>query len=53
MLYSVLGVLDEQKDAVIAHLAKFFERRTERKNSDVCYDVTTYSFESTKWGELR
>ena len=53
VLYSVLGVLDEQKDAVIAHLAKFFERRTERKNSDVCYDVTTYSFESTKWGELR
>ena len=53
VLYDVLGVLSAQKEAVIEHLAGFFERNTLRKGSEAYYDVTTYAFESTRWGELR
>lgn len=53
VLYSVLDVLSEQKDAVVQHLADFFEKKTNRKGPEAYYDVTTYSFESARWGELR
>lgn len=53
VLYGVLDVLSEQKEAVISHLARFFERKTKRNGPEAFYDVTTYAFESTRWGELR
>lgn len=53
VLYTVLDVLCEYKDELVKHLSRFFRKRTNRKNDVACYDVTTYSFESTKWGELR
>jgi transposase len=53
VLYGVLDVLSEQKEAVIEHLANFFEKKTSRKGPEAYYDVTTYAFESTRWGELR
>lgn len=53
VLYGVLDVLSNQKDAVIRHLADFFEKKTNRKGPEAYYDVTTYAFESTRWGELR
>lgn len=53
VLYDVLDVLSEQKEAVVNHLADFFESKTNRKGPEAYYDVTTYSFESTRWGELR
>ena len=52
-MYDVLDVLESSKDNLIAHLAKFFEKNTSRSNGRAYYDVTTYSFESTRWGELR
>lgn len=52
-LYDLLDVLDASKDELIYHLAKFFEKNTNRKSNRGYYDVTTYSFESTRWGELR
>ena len=52
-LYDVLDVLDASKEELIAHLAKFFEKNTNRKSNRGYYDVTTYAFESTRWGELR
>ena len=52
-LYDVLDVLDISKDPLIAHLAKFFEKNTDRQSGRAYYDVTTYAFESTRWGELR
>lgn len=52
-LYDVLDVLDTAKDSLVEHLAKFFEKNTDRKSGRAYYDVTTYSFESTRWGELR
>lgn len=52
-LYDVLDVLDVCKDPLIAHLAKFFEKYTDRQSGRAYYDVTTYAFESTRWGELR
>ncbi len=53
VLYGVLDVLAEQKEAVIAHLCAFFEKKTDRRGPDTYLDVTTYDFESTRWGELR
>ena len=53
VLYNSLDVLSNQKDDVIRHLANFFEKRTNRKGPEAYYDVTTYVFESTRWGELR
>lgn len=53
VLYGVLDVLSEQKEALVQHLADFFEKKTNRKGPEAYYDVTTYSFESTRWGELR
>ncbi|WP_128425465.1 IS1634 family transposase [Gudongella oleilytica] len=52
-MYDVLDVLDSCKDDLIAHLCRFFEKNTNRDNGRAYYDVTTYSFESTRWGELR
>lgn len=53
VLYGVLDVLAEQKEAIVQHLADFFEKKTNRSGSEAYYDVTTYAFESTRWGELR
>lgn len=53
VLYDVLDVLATQKEAIIYHLADFFKRKTSRKGPEAYYDVTTYAFESTRWGELR
>lgn len=53
VFYQVLGTLAEQKDAVIEHLCAFFEKNSTRSGPQAYYDVTTYAFESTKWGELR
>ncbi len=53
LLYDVLNVLSEQKEAVIEHLADFFQKKTNRQGPEAYYDVTTYAFESTRWGELR
>jgi transposase len=53
VLYGVLDVLSNQKEAVIKHLADFFEKKTSRSGPEAYYDVTTYAFESTRWGELR
>ena len=53
VLYDVLDVLSNQKEAIIRHLADFFEKRTSRSGPEAYYDVTTYAFESTRWGELR
>ena len=53
VMYAVLDVLCEYKGELVGHLGRFFRKRTTRKDDVACYDVTTYSFESTKWGELR
>jgi len=53
VFYSVLDVLSEQKEALVEHLCTFFKKKTTRKEDIACYDVTTYAFESTKWGTLR
>lgn len=53
LLYDVLDVLSEQKESIVEHIAKFFSKKTLRKPEETYYDVTTYSFESTRWGELR
>lgn len=53
VLYDVLDILSEQKSAVVEHLSHFFERKTSRQGPEAFYDVTTYAFESTRWGELR
>ncbi len=53
VLYDVLDVLSNQKEEVVRQLADFFERRTCRSGPEAYYDVTTYAFESTRWGELR
>lgn len=53
VFYGVLDVLAEQKETVITHLCAFFEKRTDRRGTDTYLDVTTYAFESTRWGELR
>lgn len=53
VLYDVLDILSEQKPAVVEHLSRFFERKTNRQGPEAFYDVTTYAFESTRWGELR
>lgn len=46
-------VLDEYKHDIIEHLYSFFEENTNRSLEECYYDVTTYSFESVKEGELR
>lgn len=53
VLYDVLGVLAQQKETLVKHLADFFEKKTNRQGTEAYYDVTTYAFESTRWGELR
>lgn len=53
VLYTALDILSEHKNELVDHLASFFRKKTTRKEDIACYDVTTYSFESTKWGELR
>ncbi len=51
-LNDTLEALDQSKGALIKHLGKFFSKNTNRDTSNAYYDVTTYSFESTPWGEL-
>jgi transposase len=53
VFYSVLDVLSEHKQSLVDHLCRVFGQKTNRSTDTACYDVTTYSFESTKWGELR
>ncbi|ETA80301.1 hypothetical protein T472_0212125 [Youngiibacter fragilis 232.1] len=53
VLYNVLDVLALKKDSIIRHLADFFEKKTDRSGPEAFYNVTTYAFESTRWGELR
>ena len=53
VLYDVLDVLSKEKESVIQHLSNFFEKKTNRQGPQAYYDVTTYAFESTRWGELR
>lgn len=53
VFYEVLDVLSNQKEAVIQHLCHFFEKKTDRNGPNAYYDVTTYAFESQRWGELR
>jgi len=53
VFYQVLGVLAEHKTALIGHLASYSEKHTQRERAHAFYDVTTYAFESTKWGDLR
>lgn len=53
VFYQVLDVLAEHKTALIEHLAVYSEKHTQRERAHAFYDVTTYAFESTKWGELR
>lgn len=53
VFYQVLNTLSQQKEAIIERLNRFFERNTNRQGPEAYYDVTTYAFESTKWGELR
>jgi hypothetical protein len=53
LLYSTLDVLADKKEDIIKHLSRFFEKNTERSKNEAYYDVTTYSFESTRFGELR
>ncbi|NMA50089.1 MAG: IS1634 family transposase [Tissierellia bacterium] len=53
VLYGVLDVLSNEKESIIQHLANFFEKKTNRQGPQAYYDVTTYAFESTRWGELR
>ena len=53
VFYQVLNTLSQQKEAVIERLNRFFEKNTDRQGPEAYYDVTTYAFESTKWGELR
>jgi transposase len=53
VFYQVLDVLAGHKSALIEHLAAYSERNTQRERAHAFYDVTTYAFESTKWGELR
>lgn len=52
-LYTVLGVLAASKESLVSHLSEFFSRKTARDTEHAFYDVTTYAFESTRWGELR
>ena len=53
VFYDVLDVLANQKEAIVEHLCSFFAKKTARHGPEAFYDVTTYHFESTKWGELR
>jgi transposase len=53
VFYQVLDILSQHKEAVIERLNRFFEKNTNRQGPEAYYDVTTYAFESTRWGELR
>ncbi len=53
VLYSVLDVFVDAKEALLTHLSKFFQKNTSRKMDTVSYDVTNYYFESQKPGEFR
>ena len=53
VFYQVLDMLSLHKEAIIGQLNRFFEKNTNRQGSEAYYDVTTYAFESTRWGELR
>ncbi len=53
VLYSVLDVFADNREALLKHLSKFFLKNTSRNMDTVSYDVTNYYFESQKPGELR
>lgn len=51
--YQALDRLSELKDEVVQQLGMFFQTHTTRQGPMAYYDVTTYSFESVRQGELR
>lgn len=51
--YQALDVLAQLKEPLEAHCHRFFKRKAGRTGGPVCYDVTTYAFESVRQGELR
>ncbi len=53
VLYSVLDVFADNREELLKHLSKFFQKNTSRKMDTVSYDVTNYYFESQKPGEFR
>lgn len=53
LYYRTLDILNEISDALIDHLCRQFEEKTERMGPVAYYDVTTFSFESVDQGELR
>jgi len=53
LFYGVLDVLADQKEDIVKHLCSIFKKKTDRNGPEAYYDVTTYAFESTRWGELR
>ena len=53
LMYSLLDIFVENKEDLVCHLSKFFEKNTNRRTDTVCYDVTNYYFESTDKGQLR
>jgi transposase len=53
LFYNVLNVIADQKESLVKHLNAVFEKKAARKGPEAYYDVTTYAFESTRWGELR
>ena len=53
VLYSVLDVFADNREELLKHLSKFFQKNTSRKMDTVSYDVTNYYFESHKPGEFR
>ncbi len=53
VLYSVLDVFADNREELLKHLSKFFQKNTSRRMDTVSYDVTNYYFESQKPGEFR
>lgn len=51
--YSVLDVFADNREELLKHLSKFFQKNTSRRMDTVSYDVTNYYFESQKPGEFR
>jgi len=53
VFYSVLDVLSDLKEPLVEHLCTFIRKKTSKKMDQVCYEVTSFAFESTRWGQLR
>lgn len=53
IVYRVLDLLSEDKEAIIKHINREIDKKLKRTVTAAFYDVTTYSFESREAGELR